>query len=153
MREEFKLRTKPFSINASTYRDASIKTAEFRNWASQIFYQLNTDENLKKMKNIRENFDESRHSIKLEICAIYPRSEFITKNGILSSRTIDVTNFEKLICDLIFDRQYFDKPNPYGVKNCCINDKHVTEMVSKKIFHEHRHHTLEFNINIIPRSF
>lgn len=153
MREDFRLMSKPFSINAAFYGDARTKTASVREWAAQILHQLNSAENVEKMKRLREYFDENKHSIKLEICAIYPRSEFITKAGILSSRTIDVTNFEKLICDLFFDRQYFDKSSPYGVKNLNLNDKHVVEMNSKKTFHEHDHYILEFSIIIIPRSF
>lgn len=153
MSYEFSLPSRPFSINASYYRDARIKTSEVKEWSAQIFHRLNTVENIEKMRQIRESFDDQRHSISIEIVAIYPRSEFITKSGILSSRTIDVTNFEKLLVDLFFAEQYFDKPSPYGVRNICLNDKHIVHMVSSKKFHEKDSHELQFSVSIIPRAF
>lgn len=153
MRYDFILLSKPFSINACYYSDARTKTTEVRQWAAQIFHQLNTPENLEKMKQIRETFDDSRHAITVETCAIYPRSKFITEAGILSSRTIDLTNWEKVLTDLFFDKQYFDKQHPYGVKNINVNDKHIVELKSSKKFHESEDHILEYSITIIPRPF
>lgn len=153
MRQDFQLQSKPFSINAATYSDARTKTREYYDWSSKIFHQLNTPENLDKMTQIRESFDENLHAFEVEITAVYPRSIFITKEGKLSARTIDVTNFEKLLVDLFFDKQFNTKPAPYGVKNINVNDKNIISLISKKSFHDSEASLLQVSVTVVPRPF
>ena len=153
MRYEVLIKSKPFSINAATYRDASIKTADYREWQAQVFHQLNNPVDLETFKAIKEQFDEKKNSFEVFITAFYPRDVFVTKENILSSRTIDVTNFEKLLVDLLFDKQYYSKPHPYGVRNICQNDKHIIDLHSKKRPHDLDHYLMHVEIRIVDRPF
>lgn len=153
MKQLFKLRAKPFSLNAATYGDARTKTRDYYDWQAQIFHQLSSEINQLKLQELREFFDESRHSFKVHIKALYPKDQYVTKQGILSSRTVDLTNSEKLIQDLFFDKQYFDRQAPYGCKNLNANDKHVIALFSEKTFHDSPDYILQIAIKIIPRKF
>lgn len=150
---EFSIKVKPFSINAATYSDARTKTREYREWQSQVFHQLNNEKDLETFRQIREQFDETKHSFAVEMTAFYPRSVFINKEGTLSSRTVDSSNWEKIFLDLLFDKQYFSKPHPYGVENLCQNDKHVVDLMSKKRPHDLEHYLIVVELRIVDRPF
>src|SRR5690349_15070469 len=130
------IKSKPFSINAATYSDARTKTASYREWQAQVFHQLNNSQDLETFKAVKEQFDEEKNSLEVSMTCYYPRKVFVNKEGKLSSRTTDCSNFEKLLLDLLFDRQYYDKPSPYGCKNLNLNDKHVVALNSKKLPHD-----------------
>ncbi len=150
---EFSIKVKPFSINAATYSDARTKTREYREWQSQVFHQLNNEKDLETFRQIREQFDETKHSFAVEMTAFYPRSVFINKEGTLSSRTVDLSNWEKLLLDLLFDKQYFSKEHPYGVQNINQNDKYVVDLVSRKRPHDHEMFYIQILIRVEDRSF
>jgi hypothetical protein len=149
----FVLRTKPFSINAATYSDARTKTREYHDWQAGIFHQLSQPEHQLNLKLAREAFDESAYSVKLTMTAFYPRQYFVTKDGNLSARTMDLSNWEKLLQDLFFDAQYFDRPTPRGCNNLGINDKHVVELTSRKLPHDLNEHLIEIIVEYVPRPF
>ncbi len=152
MQHCFVFKSKPFSINASTYGDARTKTSAYYEWASKIFHQMWSQENQEKFKELREHFDENLHSVSVQLTSIYPKEIYITKAGILSSKTQDISNTEKLILDLLFDERFHTREHPNGAPNCNINDKHVVEMISSKKYHDGES-LLEINISIIPRAF
>lgn len=150
MRKDFKLIIKPFSINAMYYGDARTKTSQAREWSYQVFHQLSTLNNLNNMKDLREYFNPTKHQVSIEILVEYPKNIFFTKNGTISAKTIDITNFEKVITDLFFDKRYFDKEYPYGCKNLNIDDKYITELFSKKSFIESDVHIINYSVIINP---
>lgn len=153
MQRRLLIKSKPFSLNAATYKDASIKTTEYRQWAAMFFHELSKPDNQQKLKDLREYFDENKHSFKIILKAIYPKAVYITKAGILSSKTIDTTNWEKLVLDLLFDPRFHDTEYPYGAPNVNANDKHVVSMLSQKSFHESDESLLDIKIKIVPRAF
>lgn len=153
MKHTFRLRTRPFSINSATYGDARTKTREYFDWSAQVFHQLSSTVNQEKLKELRDLFDESKHSFKISIKVVYPKDQFITKQNILSSRSIDCSNFEKLLVDLFFDKQFFDRPHPRGCPNINQNDKHIVALYSSKTYHELEHHEINFTVKIVSRSF
>jgi hypothetical protein len=150
---EFSIKVKPFSINAATYSDARTKTREYIEWASQVFHQLNNEKDLETFKQIREEFDETKHSFAVEMTAFYPKSVFVNKEGTLSSRTVDLSNWEKIIQDLLFDKQYYSKPHPYGVCNISCNDKHVVDLYSKKRPHDFDYYLIEVKVSVVDKPF
>lgn len=132
MRKEIVLNIKPYSVNSMYYGDARTQRSEFKDWTYQVFHELSNAKNLAAMKAIREAFNSDKNSFKIRIVAYYPESVFRTKDGRISARTVDLTNFEKPLIDLIFDKKFFDRPHPYGVQNINTNDAYITEVHSYK---------------------
>lgn len=133
MRETFHLTGKPFSVNAMFYKDGRTKTQDWREWSARVFHQLSTESNLKKLSNLRNAFDASLHHVHVSLTVYYPREDFYNRNGEVSAKTMDVTNFEKPLVDLFCDKRYFETPYPYGCQNLNINDKYITQLLSRKV--------------------
>ena len=132
MTEEFLLPIKPFSINRMYYNNRAIKTTEAREWSCTVFDVLAQSENQEKLANLRDFFDKARHQISIELIAYYPEALYYTKKGDLSSRTFDISNWEKPLIDLIFLPKYMEQPVPYGCPNLNADDRYLTEMKSSK---------------------
>ena len=59
---------------------------------------------------------------------------FFTKQNLISARSCDLTNIEKLVQDNIFDKRFNDREiNNILIKNLNIDDKYITELNSRKI--------------------
>lgn len=116
---KFTLMCKPFSVNAYHYSDKRHKTAEARAWEEQVLALL--EEHAKTLGEMAEDFKKVGGCFRLQLCAIYPPHIFYNKGGAISSKTIDITNFEKPLCDLIIGRVMG------------INDKTVVECISRKL--------------------
>lgn len=127
----FRINNKPFSINAYHYRDKRHKTAEARAWEEEIVYAL---ADVKELSAIADDWRKSGGYFELHITAVYPEYLFYTQSGEISGKTIDVTNFEKPLQDLIF-------------KQMGLNDKLVKKMVSEKSAGTHNY--LEVTIRLI----
>lgn len=119
----------PFSINSYYYRTRQ-RTKEARLWANDIFRTLaNYKEDILEF---RSNFDVTQHSLGLELVFTYPQNIFYTKQNTISSKTMDITNVEKPILDLLTHPRYNERPLPEGCLNLNIDDKFITEMHSTK---------------------
>ena len=106
-----------FSINRMSSRDLRYKTAAYKDFATQVLYVLQSVPGLAEMG--------AKHALEggefhVELTATYPPATFRNKQNELSSKTVDCSNFEKPILDLIFG-------DTVGV-----NDKHVTRLISSK---------------------
>lgn len=126
---------KPLSINSTYYSTGGgfIKTTAAREWTHEVCYHLSSEENEKALADLRQHFDNSKHYYKISLEAHYPKKFFITGKGHISARTVDITNWEKSIIDVIFlPKNYSDTP-PYGCKNLNIDDRYICEMSSKKV--------------------
>ncbi len=152
MQHSFVFKSKPFSINKATYGDARTKTQDYYQWAGCLFHEFWRADNQLKFKELREFFDDSKHSFNVELKCFYPKDTYITKAGILSSKTTDTSNWEKLFLDLLFDERFHNKPHPNGAPNVNQDDKHIVRMVSEKTFHDGEP-LLEAVISIVPRLF
>jgi len=89
----FILYHKAFSINAATYRDSRFKSAAYKAWEAAILPDI---PDLSHMAG----FDYYEIQIEVE----YPANIFFNKQGGISAKTFDVTNFEKLLVDLIMNK-------------------------------------------------
>lgn len=125
---------KPFSINAAycTQGNSRIKTQAFREWQTEVFFQLDLPEPKAALKELREYFDETKHCFHIMLTVFYPKEQFYTKKGLISARTQDVSNWEKPLIDCIFLPKHFNTPVPYGCENLNIDDKFLTRCVSEK---------------------
>ena len=132
MKREFNLDIKPFSINAMYYGDGRTKTQAARDWSYQIFHRLSQEAIAKSLAELRSYFETDKHSYQVDFVVTYPKDKFYTKKGSISARTMDLSNWEKPLIDLIFLPKYFDKEPPYGCKNLNIDDKYITKLSSSK---------------------
>lgn len=146
------LNLKPISINSvyGSIGQGFYKTSSATEWTYQVFDSLSQPETLEKLKKLREAFDPNLHTYRIKLIATYPHSEFITKKGQISSRTIDITNWEKPLIDCIFLPKFFDSVPPYGCANLNIDDKFLTEMHSKKKAGDE--YKIEIEIEILSRE-
>jgi Holliday junction resolvase RusA-like endonuclease len=147
MRKSILIKGKPYSVNAMYYGDARTQKTEFKEWTYQMFHELSSTANLSAMQELRQAFDPNKHAFKVRITVYYPADIYKTKEGRISGRTMDLSNFEKPLMDLLFDKKFFERPHPYGVQNINTNDSYVTELHSyKKAGTEHR---IKIDITII----
>lgn len=150
MRESFRLTGKPFSVNAMFYRDARTKTQDWREWSAQVFHQLSTESNLKKLSNLRNAFDPALHHVHVTLTVYYKRDLFYNRSGEVSAKTMDITNFEKPLVDLFCDNRYFETAYPYGCQNLNINDKYITQLLSRKLSGPEQ--CIEISFELVPAS-
>ena len=114
------------------YNNRSAKTQNALEWSAQILHQLNKVEIQKKLKKARDFYNPKKHKYEINLKAYYPREILFTKDGQLSGKCHDISNWEKPLIDLIFLKKYFDKPSPYGCKNLNVDDKHLSKLISEK---------------------
>jgi len=98
-------------------RDQRFKTSEYKDYATEVLYRLDA---LKELQEMRLAFEESGGTFTVELTALYPPHVYYNKNGTISAKTIDCSNFEKPVIDLIFG----------GTMN--VNDKNIDCLISKK---------------------
>jgi Holliday junction resolvase RusA-like endonuclease len=114
---EFLLPIKAFSINQMSCRDARFKTPEYKDWATKVLYML--DEH-KALVDMGKQHSELGGEFHVEISATFPPHVYRNQQGAISSKTIDCSNFEKPLIDIIFD------------KCMHVNDKYISRLVSSK---------------------
>ena len=147
MKQKFTIHCKPFSVNSMYYSQRNIKTADCREWTAQILFALNAEAPTKAMEALRSYFDPKKHVYRVAFTFRYPKHLYFTKNGDISSRTMDCTNVEKPLLDILFSTQYFNKPCPDGAANLNTNDRYVASCYSCKLPAEV--HSIDIELEII----
>lgn len=97
-----------------------------------VFNALDTPEHINAMELLHSNFDASRHGFHIELTCFYPQEQFKAKAGNISSKTQDITNWEKPLVDLLFLDKYSFSQAPFGIQNIRIDDKFIVSMLSQK---------------------
>lgn len=142
---------KPFSVNASyvrTYHGVT-KSSGASEFCSQIFNIISRESEAVKLQELREKFNTKEHCYKVVLTAYYPESEYYTKKHEMSNKTVDVTNFEKMIVDCLFLPKFNHEPFPYGAANLNIDDRYLAEMRSRKLGANKR--LIEATVEIWPK--
>lgn len=147
MRKEIIINVKPYSVNSMYYGDARTQRTEFKDWTYQVFHELSTKKNLDAMRDLRDAFDPHKHSFKVRLVAHYPAEVFKTKEGRISAKTMDLSNWEKPLLDLLFDKKFYERQHPYGVANINHNDCYVSELHSYK--KQSDRHYIKITVQII----
>lgn len=132
MQHKFTLHEKPFSTNSFYTGNGRFKTTAAKEWSASILFALNNPDILSKLKELREHFNPKKHSYQIEFTFYYPKSIFFNKSGELSHKSFDITNCEKHLQDLLFSSKVFGTNSPYECENLNIDDKFVTDLVSRK---------------------
>lgn len=123
---------RPFSVNAFYYATGRIKTSAAWDYTDKVFLALSEFDNQEKLAALREKFNPAHHSLGAIIRVFYPKEVFYNKQGLISAKTIDVTNFEKSLIDCIMLKKFFDEEVPRGCKNLNTDDRYLTVMQSSK---------------------
>lgn len=101
MRRKFVLPIKGLSINNTYYGNAAHgMKPEAQDWFRTATHVLNRPENSAGLKELREAFKPNKHAYFFHIRAFIPKEFYYTKEGKLSRRSFDVSNFEKSILDV-----------------------------------------------------
>lgn len=130
MRIEFTLPIKAYSINSYMYATRKVITKEARVWSD------NVKKLLKEQKCLEEFKDKFNYEpISIYISIHYPKHVFYNKEGTISSKTIDVSNTEKILIDLIFK------------DTMELNDKYIVYMESSK--HAGEDYKIDFRIETL----
>jgi Holliday junction resolvase RusA-like endonuclease len=135
MEIEFILPVKAFSINQMSCRDARFKTSAYKDWATAVLQYIRDLDNYKTLLDIAAEHKAKNGTFSIKIIVHYPFHEFFNKSQQVSSKTIDVTNFEKPLVDLIF-KDIME-----------LNDKYVTEMLSRKEASSHHYITVAIRLS------
>lgn len=117
MEVQFELQGKGFSVNAAYYATRKIKTQACREWEVDKLHQL---DDIKDLVDLKQTWEERGGYFSIEIVHEYPHHVFFNKQGLVSSKTFDCSNVEKLLIDLIFGR------------TLGIDDKNIVKLVSEK---------------------
>lgn len=144
---------KPFSVNAinCVSNGRLIKTADAREWQSQVFYRLSNPDAEAAFTELRETYNPKTQAIAVECTAYYPVADFYTKKGEISAKTIDETNWEKALIDCMFLPKHALQAAPYGCKNLQLDDKYVVDCFSFKRPTKQAEPRIEVTIQLVAR--
>lgn len=152
MKETFKLHgLRPLSVNSTYARTIGgvVKSSEARDWYYTAFHLLSSQENSERFAKLRAHFDPKKHIFKVHIRAYYPKAQFVTKQGAISSKTLDLTNTEKSIIDCLFLKRFYDQPTPQGCLNLNTDDKYILDLHSCKRIAQDDIHRIEVDVEIL----
>lgn len=119
---DFILPIEPFSVNQMFYNKRSIKTTEYYNWEDNVKQHLAFVD----FKPLRELFDCNLHYFSTKLIFTFPSSILFNKSGSLSSKAIDMTNVEKPLIDIIFNKNHNSPSKP----NLNLDDKYHNDYTS-----------------------
>lgn len=131
MKIEFQLDIPTFSINKKHCRDQRYVTAEYKDWSTKIQYLL---DDVKLLTDLALQFKAQGGVFSLELHAVYPGSVYYTKDRNISSKVHDLSNWEKVLCDELFNRMD-------------VNDKFITRLTSTK--RAGSHHYIEIKMQLL----
>lgn len=142
---------KPLSVNMSysNVGRSRVKSQDAIRWYAEVFFQLKMLENQQKLERLRSYFDYNKHAISVRLTAYYPRSQFVTKEGRISAKTIDITNWEKSIIDALLLSKFHERELPNGAPNMNTDDKYLLEMQSRKRIAHDDQYRIEAAITIL----
>jgi hypothetical protein len=157
---------KPFSSNNAYYKNRK-HNAQARKWRATVLKALLPFKG--DFERMRDAFNPSLHSLFVSITVYYPSKKFFVQSkpnkGNLSAQTMDLTNTEKLLIDLIFHPKFSsntwlrerrgDEIGLYKgfteLTNLAIDDRFISDLKSEKRPSEEGYST-EVRISLIPLS-
>jgi hypothetical protein len=142
-----KLKSPPFSINSAFYRNGN-RTQKCRKWGANIQKQLIKYEGEFTVFNDFMLSHIDSYCLSVDITHYYPRSKLLTKTGKINRFSMDLTNIEKMLVDLIFDKRHRDRgDSSLGLDDCLIVDLHSFKRLSPRGKPE-----ITLTISILPNS-
>lgn len=120
--------TKPFSINKFYYKRSKTRTQPARKWGDAIASLLDLPEIQSAIEVCRSNFNPLIHHLAVSYTFLIPESILYTKENKISRRSMDLTNLEKPLQDILFCGRFYER----GVNNFNIDDQYITTLTSRK---------------------
>ena len=145
MEISFSLNSPSFSINRYYYRNRK-RTQEAREWGKEIHNQIKKPSISQKLEKFRKAFSAQRHVISVTYTFGIPFEKYFTKTGAISTRANDLTNVEKPLQDLIFDKRYRERD---GIPTLAIDDKFVKRCLS--ISEPSNKYYITISLSLIPK--
>jgi len=133
MEVSFTLHVPPFSLNNMYYKKTFNRTRDAREWSTLVFQQLQGEYVQQQINKFKEKWSPKGNSIRVNLIYRYPIDKLITKDMNISSRSMDCTNVEKPLVDLMFAKKYHERSFPEGCPNFNIDDKVVIKCISEKV--------------------
>lgn len=128
------IKAKPYSINQLYYGNRRHgKTREAQDWSLDVLYQLSQEQNKQILEQLRNSFNAKEHGFSVTLEFGVPEYEYYTKQGTISSKTVDLSNCEKAIIDLIFLPKHYGEFSNGKAPNLNTDDKYIIELSSKKV--------------------
>lgn len=129
-----KLDAPPFSINSAYYKKSKVRTQKCRAWGDAIHAQISLPDVARQIVDFRTKIHE-KSFIHAELRFYYPSSKLYTQRGGISRLSMDLSNIEKMLIDLIFDKKYTGRISDANlpIETLCADDKLLTRLVSEKI--------------------
>ena len=135
---KFTLNSPPFSINKAYYKRSHTRTQDCRDWGDNILLQLQEPT---IQSHISQLSKESVKALQLKLSYYYPSNILFTKKGDISRRSMDLSNIEKLLIDLLFDPRFCGREiNSIPINNFNLDDKLITTLTSSKCVSWDAHH-------------
>ncbi|MEZ0209252.1 MAG: hypothetical protein ACAH17_03705 [Candidatus Paceibacterota bacterium] len=102
-------------------------TTEAKDWVSTVLHVLSKTEYRESLNELRSTFNPRTQAYAFQIKAYIPKEIYDTKDGKLSRRAFDVSNFEKSILDVFCLEKY---PNNLQTDDCVVKSCHSTKLPS-----------------------
>lgn len=129
---KFTLLSPPFSVNQAYYKNRQL-TEKARTWRSNILLQLSEPLLKARLAFFRSKFDPLDHCLAINYSFLLPPNILFNSKGEISSRSMDLTNIEKLLQDSIFESRYNGRViEGKIISNLDLNDKYITQLTSSK---------------------
>lgn len=125
------------SINAAFQRDKRFKSLKYKQWETTVLLSLTSEDSQQKLQQIRDAYQHGNHCFEVELTTYYPSSTYFTKSGHISNKTMDISNTEKTLIDLLFLPKYHELRPPSGAPNINVDDRYIVKLVSSKKPSEH----------------
>jgi len=107
-----------------------VRTTAARKWGAEVFKQI--DKYREEIISFRGLFNPLEHCLHFELIFYYPIKLFYNKQNSVSAKTMDLSNVEKPLIDLLTQEKYADRPFPDGAENFRIDDRFITSLYSRK---------------------
>lgn len=121
MKMKLVISSPPFSINRAYYKKSKTRTQECRKWGEKILQQLQKYK--KDIDKINKYVTKNINTKCLHVETIFyiNKQKFFTKTGKVSRNSMDLTNVEKLLIDIIFDKRHADRGGTnFSLDDCLI---------------------------------
>lgn len=131
MKVNFILKAPPFSINNYLYSRTMTRTKEARAWGEDIHKQIMFNKPLcEQFTKMYNKFNPVENTFNIELVHSIPHNKYYTKAGNISKASMDLSNIEKPLIDLIFSEKYRERDH---VPVLGVDDCFISSMISKKI--------------------
>ncbi|HEY5688546.1 MAG TPA: hypothetical protein VIS27_09610 [Yeosuana sp.] len=115
-----------FSVNKAYYKSTFTRTTECRQWARGIAEALQSPTNMSEITKFLNTFNRDVDAIGIFLKFKIPRGTFYTQKNDISRHSMDLTNVEKLLVDIVFDRKH----GPHALD---LDDKMLVQCISEKV--------------------